>query len=209
MSLVASSAADAIGTVVLAAGASGRLGRPKQLLPYQGRTLLRHALETALAAGLGPVCLVTGALHEELMAEADGLPVQVVRNANWAAGMGASIQTGVAALESRFSDLRAILIMLCDQPLVPPALLRELARQPQQTGRPAAAAAYAGGPGVPALFERRLFPLLHALPPTEGGRRLLRNLQDQVAVVPFPDGEVDVDTPAQYEQLLRRTIPQS
>lgn len=198
-------AADSIGTIVLAAGASVRLGQPKQLLPYRGRTLLRHALETASAAKLGPVCLVTGALHEELLGEAADLPVQVVRNADWAIGMGASIQTGITALETDFHHLQGVLIMLCDQPLVTPELLRELALQTQQTSCPVAAAAYAGGPGVPALFARRLFPLLHALPPANGARRLLQSLPNEITLVPFPDGEVDVDTPAQYEQLLRRT----
>ena len=196
---------DSIGTIVLAAGASVRLGQPKQLLPYRGRTLLRHALETASAAGLGPVYLVTGALHEELLGEAAGLPVQVVCNANWALGMGASIQTGITALEADFPHLQGALIMLCDQPLVTPDLLRELALQAQRTGCSVAAAAYAGGAGVPALFARRLFPLLHALSPAEGARRLLQSLQHEITLVPFPDGEVDVDTPAQYEQLLHRT----
>ena len=73
-------AAGPVALLLLAAGASTRMGRPKQLLPYHGRSLLRHAAETAAASGCAPIVLVTGALHEELAAEVAGLSVQVVHN---------------------------------------------------------------------------------------------------------------------------------
>ena len=87
-----------IGLILLAAGGSARLGHPKQLLPYKGRTLLRHAAEVAAAAGCEPLVLVTGALHEELLPEVKDLPFYVVRNEDWAQGMSTSIQAGLDVL---------------------------------------------------------------------------------------------------------------
>ena len=81
--------------ILLAAGSSSRLGQPKQLLVFEGQTLLRRAVETAVAAAAtAPVVVVTGALHEELLPELAGLPVQVVCCQDWQAGMGASLKTG-------------------------------------------------------------------------------------------------------------------
>ena len=90
------------------------MGRPKQLLPYRGRTLLRHAAETAVASGCGPIVLVTGALNEALAAEVAGLPIQAVHNSDWETGMASSIRAGLAAVEA--AQPRAVLIMLSDQP---------------------------------------------------------------------------------------------
>ncbi|RFP64687.1 hypothetical protein D0N36_13065 [Hymenobacter lapidiphilus] len=123
--------------LLLAAGASSRLGRPKQLLMYQGRTLLRRAAETAVAAATGaPVVVVTGALHEALLPELAGLPLVVQHCPNWPAGMGASIQCGLHALESLGVSFTDVVVMLCDQPHVTPALLEQLAEARNTTAAP-------------------------------------------------------------------------
>jgi len=187
--------------LLLAAGASTRMGRPKQLLPYRGRTLLRHAAETAAATACAPLVLVTGALHAELAAEVAGLPFRVVHNAEWATGMASSIRAGLAAVaEARPA---AVLIMLADQPLLTPALLGQLLARQQATGAPAAAAAYADVLGVPAVFARAVLPELLQLQGAQGASRLLARLGTAVARVPFPAGLLDVDTPAQYAALLQ------
>ncbi|GAB3824099.1 nucleotidyltransferase family protein [Hymenobacter jeollabukensis] len=190
-----------IPAVLLAAGASTRMGQPKQLLPYQGRTLLRRAAETALAAGCAPVIIVTGALHQELVAEVADLPVQLVHNAVWEAGLGTSIGVGVQAVEEAAPEAAAVLIMLTDQPLVTPELLRELLKEWQQSGLPVATG-YASSVGVPAVFGRLVWPQLLALPAAAGAKLLLQRLGDELAVVPFPAAALDVDTPEQYQQLL-------
>jgi len=187
--------------IVLAAGASSRLGTPKQLLTYQGQTLLRRAAETAVVAAAGmPVIVVTGALHAELLPELAGLSLLPVRCPSWALGMGASLKTGLATLES-ISSWATVVVMLCDQPLVTPALLAELAAA-RRRGRPIVATEYGGVRGVPVLFEARAIALLREITDAAGAAQLLRQHPELVATVPFEGGAVDVDTPAQYAALL-------
>jgi len=188
--------------IVLAAGASSRLGTPKQLLTYQGQTLLRRAAETAVVAAAGmPVIVVTGALHAELLPELAGLSLLPVRCPSWALGMGASLKTGLATLESISSRWATVVVMLCDQPLVTPALLAELAAA-RRRGRPIVATEYGGVRGVPVLFEARAIALLREITDAAGAAQLLRQHPELVATVPFEGGAVDVDTPAQYAALL-------
>ncbi|HEX8656430.1 MAG TPA: NTP transferase domain-containing protein, partial [Hymenobacter sp.] len=87
-----------VALLLLAAGASARMGQPKQLLPYRGRTLLRHAAETAVASGCAPLVLVTGAIHEALVGEVADLPMRIVHNPVWQTGLASSIQAGLAAV---------------------------------------------------------------------------------------------------------------
>lgn len=189
--------------LLLAAGASSRLGQPKQLLPYQGQTLLRRAAETAVAAATGaPVVVVTGALHQELLPELTGLPVVVARCPGWEQGMGASLKYGLAMLESLCSAWASVIVLLCDQPHVTPALLLQLRDTYERTGQPIVAAGYSGTQGVPVLFGATVLPLLRELPNQAGAAQLLRQHPGLMATVPFPAGAVDVDTQAQYAALL-------
>ncbi|MBF9142442.1 nucleotidyltransferase family protein [Hymenobacter properus] len=189
-----------IALLLLAAGASTRMGRPKQLLPYRGRTLLRHAAETAAASGCAPRLLLTGALHAELLPEVDGLGFAVHRNPNWATGMGSSIAAGLQALEAEHPDLTAVVVMLCDQPLLSAEVLQELRQQFLTTGQAVVASAYAGTRGVPALFARSVFDELRALDGAAGARHLLQRYVHLPAVT-FAGGAVDVDTAEDYVAL--------
>ena len=190
--------------LLLAAGASTRMGQPKQLLPYHGRTLLRRAAESAVASGCAPIILVTGALHEELLLEIDGLPIRAVHNAEWESGMASSIRAGLMALGE--TQLAAVLIMLTDQPLVTPELLQQLMQQQKQTQNPIVAAAYGDTLGVPAIFHQSVLPELLKLQGQQGAGRLIANLGAAVGQVAFPAGLLDVDTPEQYEALLNQTF---
>ena len=194
----------AVVLLLLAAGASTRMGRPKQLLPYHGRTLLRHAAETAVAAGCAPIVLVTGALHDELLAEIVGLPILAERNPDWETGMASSIRAGLAAVAA--AAPRAVLVMLTDQPLVTPELLRQLIVQHQATQAPLVAAAYGETLGVPAIFDKSLLPELLKLQGAQGAGRLIARLGAAVGQVAFPAGLLDVDTPAQYTALLQGSL---
>ncbi|WP_400191561.1 NTP transferase domain-containing protein [Hymenobacter sp. B81] len=195
-------APDFVAVLLLAAGASSRMGRPKQLLPYRGRSLLRHAAETAVAVGCGPVLLVTGAEHETLLPEVAGLPVQVVPNAAWAEGLSSSIRAGLAAAEALPGRCRGVLIVLADQPLVTPALLGQLVALHRQSARPIVAAAYDDGLGVPALFGAEVFAELRALRGAAGARHLLAANPGRVQPLPGAAALLDVDTPADYARLL-------
>ncbi|UOQ70255.1 NTP transferase domain-containing protein [Hymenobacter cellulosilyticus] len=182
--------------ILLAAGASTRLGQPKQLLHYQGQTLLRRAAQTAVTAAQGgSVLVVTGALHAELLPELAGLPVRVVQCAEWERGMGASLKTGLAALETA-RPLTVVTVLLCDQPHVTPELLAQLRQAQATSGQPIVATEYAGVRGVPVLFAGAALPLLRTLPDAAGAAQLLRRHPKLVAAVPFAAAAVDVDTPS-------------
>ena len=191
-----------VGLLLLAAGSSSRLARPKQLLPYQGGTLLRHAAEVAAASPCRPLVLVTGALHDELLPEIEGLPFHVVRNDAWMDGMGSSIAAGLQELETAAEgpQVDAVLVILCDQPLLTEDVIGQLIVQFQSTSQPVVASAYAGIQGVPALFGREVFPQLLGLQGVNGARELLQQYA-HLPAVDFPGGATDVDTEAQYAAL--------
>lgn len=191
-----------VGVVLLAAGGSARMGRSKQLLPYRGTTLLRHAATVAAEAKLRPAVVVLGAEADRAAAELIGLPVLPVVNAEWARGLGTSIHVGVTAALAAEPNLSAVVLTLADLPLVTPDLLRQLARSHVETGRQLAACRYADAPGVPALFGRAFFPVLQALPDDQGAKKLLRAAGAEVTLIDFPGGAADIDTPAEYERLL-------
>ena len=188
-----------IAAIILAAGASERMGEPKQLLPFQGRSLLRHAALTALASRCRSVFIVLGAQAERLAEEVNDLAVQIVENPAWADGMGTSIRAGIAALSVENTD--GALLMLCDQPLITAATLDELVTLYEQAQPSAVASAYAGALGVPALFSRALFPELLALPGQAGAKQVLLRHQAHVKAVAVAAGQLDVDTPADYARL--------
>lgn len=191
---------DTVALLLLAAGASTRMGQPKQLLAYRGRTLLRHAAETAVATGCSPLVLVTGAVHEALASEVAGLPFQVVHNSDWATGMASSIRTGLAAAEA--ARPAAVLIMLADQPLVTPALLRQLVKAQHDTNAPVVATAYGSTLGVPAVFAADVLPQLRQLRGAQGAGGFIVGLGPAAGRVAFAAGAIDVDTPEEYARLL-------
>ena len=192
-----------VAVAVLAAGGSSRMGRPKQLLPFHGRSLLRHMAEVALAADSGPVVVVLGAEVERLRPELDALPVEVIVNREWELGPGMSVRAAVGAVAAN-ADVGAIVFLLCDQPLVSAEHIRQLVEASRTTGFPMVASGYAGTLGVPALFARECFPELRALGPTGGAKQLLACRPEAVAVVPFPGGEIDLDKPEEYARWVAR-----
>lgn len=186
-----------IGAVILAAGSSSRLGQPKQLLQYEGQTLVRRAAQAAFEAGCDPVVVVVGAEGEKVAAALRDLTVMFVPNEDWQRGMGTSIRAGVDRL--RESD--AVLLLVCDQPKVDAGLLRELIAQQEQTGRSMVATSYAGTQGVPALFTQACFEQLLSLGHETGAKTLLLARPAEVAAVEFPPAAWDIDTPADLRSL--------
>jgi molybdenum cofactor cytidylyltransferase len=173
------------------------MGRPKQLLPFRGQSLLRRAAAVALDAGCDPVVVVLGAGADRLRGELDGLAVTVAENPVWELGPGTSLRAGLAAA----AGAEAVVVLQCDQPLVDADHVRRLVAAHQSTRSPMAASGYAGTVGAPALFARACFPELRALAPSVGAKQLLARTPDEVAVVPFPDAAVDVDTAEDYVSL--------
>jgi len=191
--------------VILAAGASTRLGRPKQLLPWQGITLLQYAVQTALTVTTQPV-VVTGANGEHLAAALDPGQVKLVYNPNWQQGIASSIQCGLQALLNRTPQPDQVIFMVCDQPFVTAGLLLDLINEQQKSRKPIVASAYADTLGIPALFDRSLFPQLLDLQGDTGAKKIIQQHAGEVATVAFREGVYDIDTVGQYEALVKNEL---
>lgn len=188
-----------IATIILAAGESKRMGRTKQIMRYHHHTLVRHAVDTALCAELGPVVVVVGASANRVIHEMDGYKVLLAYNALWPLGMRSSIRCGIEAVERHTSQATGAILMTCDQPFVCPETLRHLAATQTQS-KPIVASQYAGTLGVPALFPRGLFTRLKMLQ-HDGAKMLIEEFNSIVAAIDFPAGAIDIDTESDYAQL--------
>jgi molybdenum cofactor cytidylyltransferase len=115
-----------IAIMILAAGASSRMGTPKQLLLYQGRSFLQYITEMAIASVCQPVIVVLGANAEQIHPQIKHLPIKVVNNLDWASGMSASIKSGMELLNNLPQKIEAVVITLCDQPFVSQQIINQL-----------------------------------------------------------------------------------
>jgi molybdenum cofactor cytidylyltransferase len=182
------------GVIILAAGNSSRLGRPKQLLPYRGKTLLTHVVAEALAAELWPVVVVTGAFHIEVGDSLCGQSVEIVFNPAWETGMASGIVAGLSNMLLLYPEVESVIIAVCDQPFISSALLLQLVSTHDASGKGIIACAYADSVGTPVLFGCAYFDRLLALSGSEGAKKLLKQYPDDLATIAFPDGHIDIDT---------------
>jgi CTP:molybdopterin cytidylyltransferase MocA len=193
-----------IGIVILAAGGSARLGEPKQLLPLEGRTLLRRTAEAALASGCKPVAVVVGAGAERMRAELAGLPVRIVANDQWSEGLSTSVRAGLAALEG---EVEAIVFVPCDQPALDAVMLKRLVTAHEKSGKPIVVSGYGEAWGAPMLVARRFWDELKTLQGDRGAQPVAYRHAGEVECVPFPEGACDIDTREDYEALLKASCP--
>ena len=191
-----------IGLIILAAGSATRMGRPKQLLSYQGRSLILHAVEVALASLCQPIIVVLGAYAEQIKPELMLKAVQVVENSQWQEGMSSSIRAGISMLLKTNSKLDAVIISLADQPLVSPQIFNQLIQSYQETQKVIIASKYNETTGVPALFSNALFPELMQLEGDKGAKALIQKYIDTGLILLIPEAAIDIDTPDDYKQLL-------
>jgi molybdenum cofactor cytidylyltransferase len=187
--------------IILAAGASTRLGRAKQTLPYKNSTLLKHTIKVALDSAIGPVLVVIGAKEKEIMDHLETEAVEIVFNKDYAEGIASSIKAGVRYVQDNYPQCEDIILMVCDQPYVDQHVLKSLLNAKITTNKPLAACSYRETLGVPALFEKRFFPELLSLKGEEGGKKVLLQNQSSIATVPFSLGEIDIDTAADADAL--------
>ena len=190
-----------IAAVILAAGASTRMGEPKQLLDWKGAPLLAHIADIALAAEFSPVIAVLGC-HAEAAHTALGLrPIQSVMNWRWKEGLSTSVQTGLAALPF---ETEAAIFLQCDQPLITSRLLQTVAARFEETNAPIVHLSHSGQRSTPVLFARSLFSELTAVSGDEGGRAIIARRSDESAAVEVanPDRLIDIDTAADYQRAL-------
>ncbi len=185
-----------VAAVVLAAGASRRLGRPKQLLPWGGRLLVRAVADEACAV-FARVAVVVGADASRVARAVAGARVERLANPQWAEGVASSVRAGVRWASQTMCD--AVLLLVCDQPRLDRVHLERLAGEWRRTGLPVGSR-YAGIVGVPAVFPRTLYPSLLRLEGDTGARHVLR--QRGALAIDWPAGALDVDTPEDAALLV-------
>ena len=193
--------------ILLAAGASTRLGRPKQLLRIDGESLLRRTARFATQAGCSPVFVVLGFEASEMVPELDSLGVETILNPAWPEGMGASLHVGMERLRCLEPQPQAVLLLVCDQPRLSAAhlgnlLLRHAAARPSDHVA-ITASVYAGHAGVPAVFSAPLFPQLRLASGDRGAKDLIRAQAERVQGIPWPEGEFDLDRPEDLSIIER------
>src|SRR4029077_319462 len=193
-----------IAAIILAAGESSRLGQPKQLIQFRGKTLLRRTVDAASEAGCQPILVVVRSeteLVQAIRSELKNTGATINGNPNWKGGIGTSIRAGVQDLIEIAPGVEATVLLACDHLLVDRAVIDGLITLHHETRKPIVAASYAGTLGVPALFDRSRLPDLLGLDDSAGAKSIILSNRDQVAEFPFPEGEIDIDTAEDRERF--------
>jgi molybdenum cofactor cytidylyltransferase len=188
-----------VSAVVLAAGASTRMGTQKLLLPVGGEPLVRRVVKAVCDAGFDEVLTVLGSEHDALRSALDGLAVRYAHNASFLSGMGSSFRTAVENLP----DSEAAMFALADQPFVTSTEYRTVLETYRRHHSPIVSVRYGDVTAPPHLFTREFFPELAAL--EHGARPVLQRHRHRTTILTFAQGLLaDVDTPEDYEDVKRR-----
>jgi molybdenum cofactor cytidylyltransferase len=184
--------------IILAAGESNRLGRPKQNLLFKGQTLLQRAVETAKKTNCNPVITVLGANADKIAP----IPGTITLfNKDWKEGMASSIRIAIQEIEGN-NSVTDVIIILCDQPFVDAGLINNILQKKMNSRSAIVACSYNNTIGVPALFDRSLFAELLSLTGNEGAKKVIKNHPDHIEMIPFEPAGVDIDTNADYQALI-------
>lgn len=191
------------GIIILAAGGSSRMGQPKQLMHFGGRSLVRGVVDAAMADERHVVAVVLGAHADAVARELSGTGVLLVTNTGWEAGMASSIRAGLASLLDFLPEMDACILTVCDQPYIEAAVFEGLQSTQLATGKGIVASGYDDTYGTPVLFSRPYFNQLLQLEGQEGAKKVIRQHENDAAVYPFEAGRTDIDTMEGYLRLTR------
>lgn len=195
--------------IILAAGASTRLGTPKQLLPWGNRTLLEYAIDIATESVAAEIIVVTGANQQIIQSGTNRSHVKFVINDNWASGMGSSIAIGVSYVMTQSEGISNVLIMLCDQPQVDGLYLKKLMELHESGKKGITATNYQNRPGVPAIFDQQYFDELVRLKAQGGAKKLMTQESEDIHLFSPKTDIQDIDTQEDYQRLLNLLKPKS
>lgn len=201
--LPAAERARPVAAIVLAAGRARRFGAQKLLAPYGGSTVVRTVVDTVRAAGVDYVVVVGGPGGDAVRASVGGAPVTWVENPAPERGLSSSVATGIGVLPS---NVGAVLMVLGDQPTVSVQVVQQVVTAWRHGGGPVVAPRYRGLRGNPVLFDSTLFESLAALEGEHGARDLIAADPGRVTMVDVAEPPpMDIDTPGDYDELLRRS----
>ena len=190
------------GIILLAAGNSTRLGAPKQLLIYQGKTLLERIVDTSIQVfDKGKIVIVLGANHAKIASHIKDKNIQIVINEDWESGMASSLQAGLKSLLNSFPDMERCVISVCDQPYLSSEIFLEILTIADSSVKEIVAAEYSGTIGVPAIFSKKYFEQLKNLTGEQGAKKIIQQNMNEVVTFKFDDGAIDIDTTSDYENL--------
>ncbi len=189
-----------VGALILAAGGSTRLGHPKQLLEWDGESLVRRIARAVREGGCTRVAVVVGPGEAGIATELQNTSAEVVPHPEWARGLGSSIKRGVQYYVESAPPPAALVLLACDQPFVDAFLIASLLQRWEETYAEIVASRYADTIGIPALFDYSCFEDLLALPDASGAKRLLEDGRRTVAEIPFAKGAIDIDTVADLDR---------
>lgn len=189
------------GIIILAAGNSSRLGRPKQLLEFSGKTLISHVIDEAEHAKIHAIMVVTGSNSDLIHMEIKDKKVVIVDNESWETGMASGIRAGLSAILNQDNHIENIIISVCDQPFISRAIFASLIDTKNKTNKGIVASFYQNITGTPVLFDKKYFGDLKALTGEEGAKKILRRYPNDVVAIPFEKGEIDIDTETDYLNL--------
>ena len=190
-----------IGIIILAAGASRRMGQPKQLLPYQGKPLIEQVTAVAIHSACEPIVVVLGAYASIIEPKLSHLNIRIACNEKWSTGMASSLQCGLSQIQAITSQLDAVIVMLGDQPFVSTSLIQQLVSSYRSNNFLIVASQYNNIVGVPALFDRALFPELGKIEGDVGAKSIIRRYHSQVLSIPFAEAAIDIDTPENWKRF--------
>lgn len=190
-----------IGALLLAAGASARMKQPKQLLIYEGKTLLRRAAETVAALECAAAIVVLGALSDAMRAEIADLPLEICVNENWQDGLSSSLKAGLEKLFDDAPEIDAFLVMLADQPFVETKHLQHLIDRFDESNAEIVAARYREVNGVPAVFSKNLAGDFAEITGDKGAKTIIEKYRESLQTIDLPEAASDIDTPEDFLKM--------
>ncbi len=191
-----------IAVIIMAAGASRRMGQPKQLLPYKGQTLLNYITKCAIASLGNPVIVILGANAEKIEPEIASLPIKIIKNKHWNEGISSSIRCGISYIQKQDLHTDGVVFLTCDQPFISAELIQQLIDAYYSTNKPIIASKYGETLGIPALFSHTFFSALMKLKGDRGAKKIINKYPDLVDVIDFPQGNIDLDTLENYQHFI-------
>ncbi len=187
------------GIIILAAGASSRMGMPKQLLMIEGKTLIKRVSEMAIDTLCHPVVVVLGANKAPIRKEIEKIPLTIIENQKWEDGMSSSMKMGLVGAYMTEKEIDAVIFLTVDMPFVSTKLINDMIEKAiENPDSQIVACSYSKQLGIPVLFKRSLFNDLIELKGDEGAKKIVLKNKDKTTIIDFPEGKFDLDTIDEY-----------